>query len=102
MEEESLLGDFGGFGDEGEGDAWLFRHDGRLYGPLSTEPRIERVKTGLVPSATTVARDRSHDFRPLEEITELKAEIEKALAHFAAQQKREAAQRRKAASRNVA
>ena len=64
MEEESLLGDFGGFGDEGETEAWLYRHDGRLYGPLSTEALIERVETGQVPMTATVARDGFDDFSP--------------------------------------
>lgn len=87
---------FGSFSGHGRSRDWLYRKDGRLYGPLPTQVLLDKVRAGEIDGKTLLAPDGSDEFLPYDSYDDLKDEIPKALAQFDLRQKREATRRRAA------
>lgn len=101
MSSEPVWGGFvGGVGDGPDGE-WLYRQEGRLYGPIATQALLDRIKHGQIPEGATIARDGSDDFVPFDEVPELKEDAAKAFALWNEHKKREAAKRATTAKRSI-
>ncbi|MCC6807813.1 MAG: DUF4339 domain-containing protein [Deltaproteobacteria bacterium] len=81
--------------DKPASGAWLYQHAGNLYGPVSTEILLERIRTGALNEDTVVCEDGHDDFVPLLQHPTLKAAVEKALEQAEAHRQKQAVQKKK-------
>lgn len=101
MSSEALWGGFDGGVGDGQDGQWLYRYEGRLYGPIATQALLDRIKHGQILESATVAREGSEEFVPFDEVPELKEEAAKAFALWNEHKKRESAKRAALAKRNI-
>lgn len=89
---DDVWGSTGGRG--GRQREWLYRQNGRLYGPLGTNAVIDKIRSGELPGTLTVAPDGSDDFRPLDSFEDFRDEVPKALAQLELKRQRDATKKR--------
>lgn len=81
--------------DKPESGSWLYQFGGNLYGPVSTDQLLERVRNGAINEQAVVCQDGHDDFVPLLDHPSLKAAVEKALEQAEELRQKKAAQKKK-------
>lgn len=81
--------------DKPSNGAWLYQHVGSLYGPVSTDVLLERIRNGSLTTATVVCEDGHDDFVPILQHPTLKAAAEKAFEQAEVLKEKQTAQKKK-------